>query len=111
MKTVFIAHQISGDVEKNLENAWLWVRWAITRGVCPVAPYLYFCQILDENKLDERKLGIDLTSQLIPLVDEFWICGPVPKNKSQVWIEYKKAAELGIKIVDYTGLRFDADPS
>ncbi len=104
-KRVFIAHQIGGDVEANLRSAELWCRWAIyARDVNPIAPYLTLMAILDEKVEDERKIGLILGDEYIPICDEFWICGPVPSDDSHIWTEIEIAKEHKIKTVDYTGL-------
>ncbi len=106
MKTVFIAHQIAGDVEANLESVKAWVKWAIfSRKVIPVVPYLYLCQILDENLQSERALGVILCMEAISTADEFWICGPHPREDSQVWREVEEARKHNIPIIDYSGLK------
>ena len=113
MKIVFIAHQISGDVEANLESACLWIRWAImARKVLPIAPYIYLMKALDEGKIEERKIGRDLGLHMIQYAEELWICGPIPKPDSFVWREVEEASNQGIPIVDYTDLIFShANPT
>ncbi len=109
-KRVFIAHQISGDIQANLESAKQWCRWAIfVKGVNPVAPYLTLMALLEERVEGEREKGLILSSEYIPMCDAFWMCGPVPLANSQVWVELDRAKNLNKPIVDYTGLILPTD--
>lgn len=104
-KRVFIAHQIGGDVEANLESATRWCRWAILkRNVNPIAPYLSLIGILDEGVEDERELGLTLAEEYIPMCEELWVCGPLPSSNSHVWREIKLAEGCEVEIIDYTDL-------
>lgn len=109
-KRVFIAHQLSGDLEDNLRSAKQWCRWAIfMRDVNPIAPYLSLIQILNEKEEDERETGLILGDEYIEICEELWVCGPLPSKDSHVWTEIKIAERETIKVVDYTGLILPAD--
>ena len=105
MKTVFIAHQVSGDVKENIKSALRWARWAAKmRDVVPVVPYAYFCQILDDSNEADRELGIKCSMEILRRCEEVWVCGPTPKNTSQVWLEIEEAERMNRKVMDFTGL-------
>ena len=104
-KRVFIAHQLKGDVEANLESAKMWCRWAIfMRDVNPIAPYLALVSMLEEANEHEREIGLILGDEWIAMCDELWVCGPMPLPGSHVWEEIEIAKGDKIKTVDYTGL-------
>ena len=105
MKTVFIAHRISGNVKANLESIYAWIRWAVmSRKVLPFAPYVYLLEVFDEDREEERNIGLDICIHTIQYADELWICGPRPEDDSAVWKEVEEAKSQGIPVVDYTDL-------
>ena len=60
-KLVIIESPYAGDVEKNIRYARLCMRDSFMRGEFPFASHLLYTQddILNDNLLDERKLGIN----------------------------------------------------
>ena len=105
MKTVFIAHQVSGDIKENIKSALRWARWALkTKSVVPVVPYAYFCMILDDADEGERGLGTNCSMAILQRCEELWLCGPIPNKDSQVWKEIEEAHRMNKKVVDYTDL-------
>ena len=60
MRRVIVESPYSGDVEKNLKYAREALRDCIRRGEAPLASHLLYPQILDDNKPEERMLGIDI---------------------------------------------------
>ena len=108
-KRVFIAHQLSGDVQANLESAKRWCRWAIfVRDVNPIAPYLILMALLDEGDEHERVIGLILGDEYISMCKELWVCGPEPSQESHVWEEVNRAKSCGALVVDYTSLTLPA---
>ncbi len=104
-KRVFIAHRIAGDREANIESAKCWVRWAaLCRNVNPIAPYLTLLQVLDETHEEERKIGVELGSEIIEVCHELWICGPRPNPDSYVWEEVISAKAYEVRVIDFTNL-------
>lgn len=76
LPVVYIAHPVSGDVEANLASAARWVRWAAVRmGVAPVAPYITFCAVLDDDDEADRALGMRCDLAILRKCDEVWLCG------------------------------------
>ena len=105
MKTVFIAHQIAGNLEENMKDALRWARWALKeRQVVPVVPYAYLCQILDDSINGERRLGTNCSMDILRRCEELWICGPSPSPDSFVWKEVDEAERMNKKVLDLTNL-------
>lgn len=101
MLRVYIAHPIRGNVEQNLEDAALWVRWAaLTQNVCPVAPYLTYTRALNEDDPDQRALGIRLGLEHLRACDELWVCGKRISEGMQEEID--QAFRWGIRIHYFT---------
>ena len=45
------------ELRKNIDQAKRACRLAVSRGLIPLAPHLYFTQFLDDNDPQERKFG------------------------------------------------------
>jgi hypothetical protein len=79
--TVYPAHPIGGDVEKNLKKVRAIVRQLhLTPGIQPVAPYLADCSegVLDDSVPKERAIGIASAREYFArgMIDEVWLYGP-----------------------------------
>ena len=61
MRRVIIESPYAGDIDRNTAYARRAMADAISRGEAPLASHLLYTQpnILDENKPEERKLGIE----------------------------------------------------
>lgn len=78
-KIVYIAHQISGDIEKNLSDLRRIIRKVNLEysDIAFSAPYYGDIVSLDDNEPLERKRGIDNDTALIMsgMFDELWLTG------------------------------------
>ena len=112
LKTVYPAHPISGDVEGNLKRVRAIVRnLHFMPGVMPVAPYLAACGTLDDNVLEERRMGIEVNEEYFRrgLIDEVWLYGSRISNgmKGEILLAW----DYGLPVVPQTKetmLEFDA---
>lgn len=59
MPRVVIESPFAGDVEKNMEYARQAILDCLRRGESPYASHLFFTQVLDDLKPEERQLGIE----------------------------------------------------
>ena len=61
MRRVILESPYAGDVEKNLAYARECLHDCLLRGEAPIASHLLYTQlgVLDDNKPEERKLGIE----------------------------------------------------
>lgn len=71
MKRVIIESPFAGDVKKNIEYARLCIKDSLNRGEAPIASHLLYTQkgILDDNKPEERDLGINAGLSYYDVVD------------------------------------------
>ena len=79
-KLVYIAHQVSNDIENNIKQI-LKICHDIHKknnNVIPFAPYLVALQYLNDEIVEERELGIQANEEHFKrkTMDEVWICGP-----------------------------------
>ena len=72
---VYICSPYSGDVERNVENARRFSRYAVEKGYIPITPHLLFPQFLDDNDPDERAHGLLFGTILMDKCKEIWVFG------------------------------------
>jgi hypothetical protein len=100
-KIVYIAHPVAGDVMKNIEKILEIVRQInLTRkDVIPFAPYLQDLLALEDDRPEERAIGIRNSIAVIKsgIIDELWIYGPTISGGMRGEIDL--AYELDIPII------------
>lgn len=96
LKFVYICSPLRGDVKENIKKANEYCREEALKGNCPIAPHCIFTQFLNDNILEERKLGIEMGLNLLTRCDEILVCGN--KITEGMQMEIKKALQLGIRI-------------
>ena len=72
---VYICSPYAGDVEKNVEAAQRYSRFAVDRGYIPIAPHLLFPQFLNDRSPKERQLGLFFGNALMSKCSEVWVFG------------------------------------
>ena len=72
---VYICSPYAGDVEKNVEAAQRYSRFAVDKGYIPIAPHLLFPQFLNERNPKERQLGLFFGNALMSKCSEVWVFG------------------------------------
>lgn len=108
MEKVIIESPYAGDVETNIAYAKRCINDSLRRGESPIASHLLYTQdgILDENKPEDRKLGIDAWLEWIKVADKqaVYIDHGISKGMQaaidkaielEVWIEYR-SLEIGM---------------
>lgn len=98
VKTVFIAHPISGDIEGNIKKVLEICEKVHSKEMIPVAPYLVSLQYLNDRVVEDRKLGINANIECFrrKYIDELWLYGDkISKGMTQ---EIKLALKLKIPI-------------
>lgn len=61
------------ELRKNIDQAKRACRLAVSRGLIPLAPHLYFTQFLDDNDPQERKFGQQVGKEWMRCVSEVCI--------------------------------------
>ncbi len=74
---VYICSPFAGDIEKNIEAARKYSRFAVEAGYIPVAPHLLFPQFLKDEDPKERELGLFFGNALMSKCAEVWVFGDV----------------------------------
>lgn len=75
MPWVYIASPLRGDVERNIENAKDYCRFAIKQNVVPMCPHIYFTLFLNDGAEIERRIGLILGLQMLKRCKEVWVFG------------------------------------
>lgn len=102
MKTVFIAHPISGDIRGNVEKVLAICEAVHTNELVPVVPYLASLQYLDDTIKEDRELGIMANLECFrrKYIDELWLFGDHISNGMRE--EILLSNELKIPVVPKT---------
>jgi len=95
VRTVFISHAFSGEVERNAQRVLAIARTCAMQGVLPLAPQSYLPQFIDEGT--ERELALRLCLGLVALCDEVRVYGELSAGMR---LEIAEARCLGIPVVD-----------
>jgi hypothetical protein len=100
-KVVYICSTLRGDIIGNIKKANNYCKFAMEKGVIPLAPHTIFTQFLDDNNPVERHQGISMGLELLTHCDEIWvfICGKISMGMIQ---EINKAEQLKIPIFFHT---------
>lgn len=98
MKKVYICspYASQGDRKQNVANAIEYCRMAIMRGFIPIAPHVFYTQMLNDDIEAERAAGLAIGIELLKECEEIWVFGPV---KGGMIAEVQKAKEIGIEVL------------
>lgn len=64
-KLCYICSPYRGDIERNTEYARELTRIALDRGYTPITPHLYLTQVINEEKPEERKKGMEAGEDIL----------------------------------------------
>ena len=86
---VYICSPLSGDMERNQQNARRYCGHAVDNGYIPLAPHIYFPQFMSDRNPQERNLAMFMDIVLLTKCAELWVFGDhISKGMS---IEIEKA--------------------
>lgn len=97
---VYVCSPLSGDMERNVENARRYCRFAVDSGCIPLAPHLYFPQFMDDGNGVERNLALFMDIVLFSKCSELWVFGE--RISKGMGIEIEKAKRKGQPIRWFT---------
>lgn len=109
MRKIFICSPYRGDVDENVEKAKKycrniidWYSWAGELAV-PIAPHLYFPQILDDENEDNRRLGIKMGLELMKNCDVVLVFGDTVTEGMKQEIEFAQIIGLPVEYLVVSG--------
>lgn len=97
---VYICSPYAGDVERNVEAARRYCRFATEQGYIPLAPHLLFPQFLDDEDETERSLGLFFGNALMSKCAEVWVFGD--RISPGMETEIKRAGWKGYHLRHFT---------
>jgi len=97
---VYICSPIARDIDNNIINAKKYCRFAIQQGFMPIAPHLLYHQILDDNNISDRKLGLLFGNILMDRCSEIWVFGDKISNGMKSEIKRAKKKNYIIRFFD-----------
>ena len=93
---VYIASPYAGETEDNISRAKGYCRFAVSKGLIPLAPHLLYPQFMDDGDEDQRILGLRFAIALLCRCDELWVFGE--KVSGGMAKEIEKAEKRGMRI-------------
>ena len=94
---VYICSPYRGDTKKNIAAAVEYCRYAIDKGVIPIAPHIYFTQFLNDDIPEQREFGLQIGLEAMEECSEVWVFGDYISEGMKQEIEAATAA--GQKVV------------
>lgn len=98
---VFVSSPYRGDIAANVENARKYCGYVLRQGHTPIAPHLFYPQILNDNDPDERDRGIQCSLETLRRCDEIWIFGIVFTDGMQKEIDFARLCGIPMKFFPY----------
>ena len=97
---VYICSTYSVNVNRNIEMARKYCRFAVDKHYLPIAPHLLFTQFMDDTIPEERETAIFMNFVLMSKCAEMWVFGYVISAGMQA--EINRAKRKNIKIRYFT---------
>ena len=94
---VYICSPYSGDMERNIENAKRYSRFAVDCHSLPITPHIYFTQFMDDNIPEERETAIFMNIILLSKCAELWVFGDTVSSGMKAEIEWAKRKHMKIR--------------
>lgn len=99
MPMVYICSAYRGDVEKNERKARKYCRYAVDKGVIPIAPHLLLPQFMKEET--ERELAVFMDIAILSKCKELWVFGE-PTAGMQNEIAYAERKQIAVRYFNET---------
>jgi hypothetical protein len=100
---IYVCSPYRGDVKRNKEYARHLTRVALEHGLVPVTPHLYITEVTNEDKPEEREMGLNAGNEILRICN-FILVGDKYGISSGMSQEIQKAKESGIiRIEEFDG--------
>lgn len=109
IKKVYICSPLGGNVEENIEKAKQYAKYALMCGTAPVVPHFY-ALCLDDNKPDERAIGMAAGMSLLWFCDELWVFGDVITEGMRQEINFCMNLNIKIRYIKESQLKDEIKP-
>lgn len=97
---VYICSPYAGDIEKNVDAARRYSRFAMDNGCIPIAPHLLFPQFMDDSRPGERELAMFFGNAILSKCSELWAFGDVVSPGMAAEIDRAKRKNFPVRYFD-----------
>ena len=97
---VYICSPYAGDVERNVNMARIYSRFAVRNTCIPLVPHLLFPQFMDDSIQVERELALFMGMVLLTKCEQVWVFGGIISAGMRAEIE--KAEKKSIPVRYFT---------
>ena len=97
---VYICSPYAGDVERNVNMARVYSRFAVKNTCIPLAPHLLYPQFMDDGSPAERELALFMGLVLLTKCEQVWVFGGV--ISAGMAVEIAKAEKKKIPVRYFT---------
>ena len=94
---VYICSPYAGDIERNVENAKRYCRFALQNSAIPLAPHLLFPQFMDDEDPRERALALHMNLVLLSKCAALWVFGDTITKGMRLEIDRAKQKKQTIR--------------
>ncbi len=102
MRVIYLAHAVSGDIQRNLLKAEAWQKWiGLNFPVAIQSSWITECRIWDDAIAEQREAGMARNFAILERCDELWLCGD--RVTSGMELEANHAIANEIVVRDLTG--------
>ena len=101
MKKIYVCAPLIGDIKGNLEKAIKYKKYALKCGTAPIVPHFY-ALCLDDNRENEREIGISAGLSMLWFCDELWVFGDEVTKEMELEINFCKNLNIRIKYIRLT---------
>ncbi|MBT9132089.1 MAG: hypothetical protein DDT33_00599 [Firmicutes bacterium] len=106
---VFICSPFAGDVDRNIENARRYCKYAVAQDKIPLAPHLLFPQFMNDGNAKERRLAIFMGLVLLSKCVELWCFGEIISEGMKVEMTKAKKRDMPIRHFSDACLEVETD--
>ena len=97
---VYLCSPYAGDVERNVNMARVYSRFAVKNTCIPLAPHLLYPQFMDDGSPAERELALFMGLVLLTKCEQVWVFGGV--ISAGMAVEIAKAEKKKIPVRYFT---------
>ena len=97
---VYICSPYAGDVERNVNMARTYSRFAVRNTCIPITPHLLYPQFMDDGSPAERELALFMGMVLLTKCEQMWVFGSVISSGMRA--EIVKAEKKNIPVRYFT---------
>lgn len=97
---VYICSPFAGDIDRNIENARIYCRFAVDAGYIPIAVHLLFPQFMNDDNPDERELALFFGNAVMSKCSEVWVFGEHISSGMEAEIKRAKLKNYCLRFFD-----------